>query len=396
MNSNFSKNRAVSSGGAVSVNTVNKEMSKVTAHHCSLIHNTAYMGGAMDFTDSKFSISDSNYSNNIATEGGVVAAVGAIVMTNCHLINNTASYHGGVVKVLNGSLQMSNCLISNNTSNISGGVGWSSGSTIGIANCIFKMNLALGGGVFYTVETTILVRNSLFAKNFAEKCSGVFAVRHHSVINITQSHIFENQAKNAGGVLESTSNTKVHISDTEISQNSGNTIGAIVISGPNSILELSGSQFENNNAQDEIGALLLLNNSLLVAFNSSFKGNKAYRDSSIRIMDSTAYLEKCTFMENFQTSYGGTITITATILKMANTFFINNAGYDIYDYQIRVHGINRLDTYRCLFKHDNFSLKSNTNLFEKVAERKNIIFSYQLYRAIQETPYATSKMFIYL
>ena len=236
-------------------------------------------------------------------------------------------------------------------------------------------------------------------KNFAEQNGGVFGVHLHSVINITESLCFENQAKHIGGVLHARLDTKVLISDTEISQNSAYLFWAIWID-ENSVLELNGSQVVNNNAQDSVGALYITNNSLLVAFNSSFKGNKAYQDSCLTIENSIAYLEKCTFMENFQTFYGGTISMKAAILKVANTFFTHNTGYDIYYDQTQVHSINRLDTYRCLFKHDNFSLKSNANSFEQVAVRKNIInkvnIPYQIYRASQETPYASSKMFTYL
>ena len=105
-------------------------------------------------------------------------------------------------------------------------------------------------------------------------------------------------------------------------------------------------------------------------------------------------------MENNQTSYGGTISIDAAVLKIAHTFFAHNEGYAIYYYQTQVPFINRLDTYRCLFKHDNFSLKSDMNFFEQVAVLENIISNtstpFQVHTALQETPYASSKMFVYL
>ena len=407
VNVNFKRNRALISGGAIHMETSKcakpKEcgLSKLTVHNCSFTHNTAYTGGAMLLLRSKFSISNSNCSNNTATKGGVFELIGNTVMTNCRIINNTAHASGGAIRVVNGSLQMSYCLVSNNTANSNGGVVASSGSEIIVTNCIFKMNSVLGvGGVFCVEGGTTVLRKSLLMKNMAELDGGVFFLSIHSEINITQSRCFANQAKNFGGVLASVSNSKVFISDTEISQNSGNVAGAIWIDG-NSVLELSGSQIVNNSAQDSVGALYISNNSLLVTFNSSFEGNKAYEDSSLQMKNSTAYLEKCTFMESYQTSYGGTIGIQASVLKVANTFFEHNTGYDIYYYQtIRVYFINRLDTYRCMFKHDNFSLKSNMNFFEQIAIRKNIISNistpFQVHTALQETPYASSKMFIYL
>ena len=111
-------------------------------------------------------------------------------------------------------------------------------------------------------------------------------------------------------------------------------------------------------------------------------------------MGSTAYLEKCTFVENVQTSDGGTVSTTASILKVANTFFAHNKGYDItYDDYINI------KTYKCLFQYGNVSLKSNMKFFEQVAVTEKIISNgstqNQIHTTFQETPYASSKMFIY-
>ena len=165
-----------------------------------------------------------------------------------------------------------------------------------------------------------------------------------------------------------------------------------------SVLELSHCQVVNNSAR-HVAALQISNNSLLVGFNSSFKGNSAYQDSTIRNMNSTVYLEQCTFVENIQTFYGGIISMMDSTLKVANTVFINNVGYDIFYYQTQVYFINRLDTYRCLFERDNVSLKSNMSLFKLVAIRENIVNNkgnpYPIQTTTQETPYASSKMLIY-
>ena len=105
-------------------------------------------------------------------------------------------------------------------------------------------------------------------------------------------------------------------------------------------------------------------------------------------------------MEHFQASFGGMISIMAAILKVDNTVFAHNLGYDIFYYPTQVHFLNRLDTYRCLFEHGNLSFKSNMNFFEQAAARENIIGNVttlsKIDRAFQETPYASSKSFTYL
>ena len=85
VNSNFSKNKAVLGGGAVYAERTSSF--KMFVHNCSFTYNTASSGGAMFVMDSNVSISHSNYSNNIATDGGVAQLnSGNIVMANCRII----------------------------------------------------------------------------------------------------------------------------------------------------------------------------------------------------------------------------------------------------------------------------------------------------------------------
>ena len=275
VNSNFIGNKAVSGGGGAVYMKCIDEVRKLVVHNCSFAYNIADSGGVMSVGNSDVSISESNFSNNIATEGGIAEFSANVVITKCRIINNTAHLNGGVVKIVDESLQMLNCLLSHNTANNYGGVLVSTASTIVITNCIFKMNSGRSAGVFYFKGGSTLLRNSSFVNNFAELDVGVFFVAEHSVMNITHSRFFGNQVKRMGGVLLSTLSAKVIIRNTAINQSSGKVAGAILIDR-NSVLELYESEFINNNAQETVGALLISGNSLLVAVNSSFKGNKAY------------------------------------------------------------------------------------------------------------------------
>ena len=218
------------------------------------------------------------------------------------------------------------------------------------------------------------------------------------MININESFCFGNQAKYNSGLLVCQNHTNIRIIDTKISHNSADEFGAMCIDY-NSMLELNGSLVEGNHAEVVVGALIIGNNSLLVAFNSSFKGNKATIDSSIRINNSTVYLEKCTFSEN-RVTLGGTISIDPfpfiTILKISNTVFTKNEGYDIV-YVVKNDHPTKFETYGCSFVHGNISLKSNMKNFEEVAVKEKVIGQFsalnQHLLQLQETPYATSKMF---
>ena len=194
-----------------------------------------------------------------------------------------------------------------------------------------------------------------------------------------------------------TINSKIRISNTIISNNSATDMyGAMAIDG-NSILELYRSQVEGNKAEQAVRTLRVLN-SLLVVINSSFKGNSAFQISSILIFNSTAYLENCTLRENRMTFFTGTITTTeGSKLKISNTFFIENEGYDLQYDAGRTHFINIFETHNCLFVQSNISIKSNVKNFKDVAVKEkfigqNTVYNQTLFK-IRETQYASSKLF---
>ena len=366
-NTRFSYNRAVRRGGAVNVDD-----SKLIAHSCLFTDNDAYTGGAMDIMYSNVSIFDSTFSNNTATDGGIARLEEAyLVMTNNHLSNNTAHGDGGVILAASVTMLMSNCLVINNTANGN-------------------------GAVFFMEGGTTVLRNSSFVTNVARLRGGILFAFRVAVIHIVQSFCFENQAKYSSGVLSTEWQTTILVSDTTISTNSADQCGVFRIEG-NSILELNGSLVENNNAKIGAGALCLANNSLFIAVNSSFNGNTAYRDSIIHLQNSTVYLEKCDFVENQITYFGGTIvTVLGTKLKISDTVFTQNEGYDLFYVVEKNRFMFKFEIYKSLFVRGNISLNSNVTNFEEVAVEEKLIGQWpplnQSLLKPQETPYASSKL----
>ena len=396
------------SGGAVSLYY---GMPTLTAKNCTFINNTAYTGGAMDLTNSDVNISNSNFSHNSASYGGAADLYyGNLVMTNCRISNNTAHANAGVFRAQNLSIFLSNCQVFNNTGNVDGGVVISTHSEIVITNSIFKMNRALGiAGVFYISTGSMILRNSWFAKNFAGGAAGVLYSIGKAIINITQCIFFENKAGHLAGALYVLTHTNVFISNTKINQNTADIYGALIIDS-NSTLELYGSQVEGNKGESMVGAMYVSNSSLVISFNSTFQGNSAYQDSTIRISKSTVYLEECTFIENQMTNmyYGGTVSILElTKLKISNTVFTQNRGYNIFYLGDANHSINKVEMHSCIFVQGNISLKSNVKNFEEIAVKEKVIGQLSLlngnyltsleppyrYLVTRETTYASSKMF---
>ena len=402
VNSKFVHNKSGGAGGVVALgkdrtNSKDKRISNLTVLNCTFTDNFALRGGAIAPFFSVVKIVDSNFLQNIASIGGVVFSMGNLIMKNCYTSNNTALEEGAVIYTANGTLLMTDCQVFNNTSNGIGGVLYSDKSEVVITASIFKTNTARqSGGVMNVAGGTIILKNSSFVKNFAQISAAVLGASREAVINITQSFCFGNKAEFSTGLI-SISDTKIIISDTNISSNSGSNCGAIRIA-TNSILELYKCQIEGNNAERQVGALCIFDNSLFVAVNSSFKGNSANQDSTIHIDTSIVYLEKCNFSEN-RLNYGGTIaTLPGTTLKVSNTVFTNNEGFDI-DYPVRIiYFIEKFETYRCLFMHGNISLNSNVNNFEQVAVKEKVIdlpspYLNQRFFKPGETPYASSKMY---
>ena len=292
---------------------------------------------------------------------------------------------------------MSNCLTFNNIAYGDGGVVTSAESEIVITTSIFKRNKALGsGGVFHVTGGKMLLENSRFVTNVAGVIGGVLIALNLAVVHITQSFCFENQAEFEFGVLSAKNHGKTVISDTKIIQNSAHNYGALGIIDYSSLV-LNGSQVEDNNAEKLAGSVYLSNNSLLVAFNSSFKKNSGFQYSSIGILFSFVYLEECSFIENQVTYLGGTIAILDLgTLKISNTVFAQNEGYDILHFMHDKY-LSKLETYNCLFVSGNISLKSNVKDFGEVPVKEKFIgqwpFLNQSFLEPEETPHASSKLF---
>ena len=105
-------------------------------------------------------------------------------------------------------------------------------------------------------------------------------------------------------------------------------------------------------------------------------------------------LENCAVEDNLEE---GAISMMNANIKMSDTSFSQNKVYDLYHSAGQTYFINRLDTYKCSFKHDNISLKSNVTNFTQAAVKEKAIgnFDNMSYLVIQETQYASCKKLIY-
>ena len=91
-NTIYSHNKAVTSGGALYVE------STTDAHlqNCLFTYNSAYKGGSLSVVNSNIRIITSNFTKNIANNGGVFVIKGNMIAVHCIMNNNTVTADGGV------------------------------------------------------------------------------------------------------------------------------------------------------------------------------------------------------------------------------------------------------------------------------------------------------------
>ena len=214
-------------------------------------------------------ITESEFSDNMATNGGILTAVnGTVNVISSQIYNNLAETFGGAMYIQSGSiLKVSYTEMHNNHALKKGGVAYINASTANINVCQIKNNLAgTSGGVILTdghcsvtingslvrnnsaqqwiggviaalnfgsskevhseVLSSIIICNSIFRKNFANYTGGVLNIDYNSNATIVDSIFINNVAIIGGGAFEFKSKS-VTIKDVKFLQNRAVEGGAI-------------------------------------------------------------------------------------------------------------------------------------------------------------------------
>ena len=370
-NTIFSKNKAMTSGGAIHMEISNG----ASICNCLFYNNFSLKGGAVTAVYSDITnISQSTFTKNSATNGGVLASSGAILMSNCTVNNNTAKGNGG-------SLYLEE------------------GSKINITKSEFNENSASGaGGVIWITKGSVDIKNSLIKGNIAGTNGGVISARNFCVVNIIHTICFENKAKAGdGGVLMGIDATRVFFNDTQLQQNSAYSFGVMVIDD-NSVLELHHSHIDSNTGEIADGVFFISNNSLFITTYSSFTRNSGFGPGGMYLANSTGYLESCNLVENQGWTTGGAISISFVDLKISNTIFVDNIAPKGKDLYYESNENTTLDIYNCSFQHGNIKSISRDNNFKEFAIERNLMSCFLCHnqtiigKTIRETPFASSEM----
>jgi predicted outer membrane repeat protein len=131
-----------------------------------------YNGGAIYCEDSSPTVQDCIITGNMASSGGGIAAFGSnILLENCIIKENTASWtehdRGGGMALYNGNARVRNCLFAGNVATQQGGGLYCARGNYEVVNCTVSGNRVgrwgVGGGVCFgpDADNTSHVRNSI-------------------------------------------------------------------------------------------------------------------------------------------------------------------------------------------------------------------------------------------
>ena len=271
--------------------------------------------------------------------GAIVNWQGTLTISDSNFSDNLAEYDGGAIYNREGILSIVNSVFSANLADSSGGAIYNWQGTLSIVNSVFSANLAdLSGGAIYDAGELSIV-NSAFSHNWTDEDGG--AIINHGDLSISSSTFSTNSADSSGGAIENWGSGS--ISDSTFSHNSADYSpgGAIYNWGE---LSISDSTFSNNSASIKGGAIS--NFGELTLRNSTFSGNLASSDFYVSrggAIDNGRELRirSNTFSGNLADKGGAIYNEDDGKLRMTNSVIAGNGGACYSDGRIR-HNINNL------------------------------------------------------
>ena len=158
------------------------------------------------------SISDSEFSNNTAVQGGGVGTNkrGSLNFINCALTNNKVTQNGGVVKSDGGHTGFKSCHISSNSA-VNGGVVSTSEGSVVFKGSIIDNNSASDTGGVVEAKASLAFSNCTLTSNSASRDAGVISVTYHGNLQIENSEFGYNWCDHDGGAIRAFRNITINL-----------------------------------------------------------------------------------------------------------------------------------------------------------------------------------------
>lgn len=338
----FSTNDAYSGGGLyIGASNSDFTMVNITAHE-----NSAVIGAAatMEGNGAGFSISDSNFYNNMASDdGGALALIKGIttfMMSYTSLTSNNAGIHGGGIYIgtVMTDLSFDHIYIEKNKAEFQGGGMYMHSLVIGLvlSNSFITGNDGsyLGGGIFADqLCSSITITNVSVVGNkapFGDGGSFFFHMRH-SDITINNSTFESNIAfQNGGAGVFNLGNGRVTFTDNYVSSNSAVfNGGGIYFGSQNEQISVNGTTFWGNTATDGCGLAMADLNQDFALSGNIFEKNICGGDGGGIVVGSSntiSVIQDCNFISNVAAGHGGAISvgIDNIFVSVTNCLFDSN------------------------------------------------------------------------
>ncbi len=305
----------ITNDGTIS-NTSSDNNSLITTMRGGAIYN-----GANSVTttvgDNILNVNRSEFTGNIAQNGGAIYNAGTAEIKDARFISNQA------VTPLIGSSQ-------NDGNNGRGGAIANSGGNLDISNSYFNENTASRhSGALYNSEGTVNIDNNVtFESNHAQNGGGAIGNFRGGTVNIEDATFVNNTTTSVAGLGGAIYNTNVEP-------------GSAESSGSNAVLNINNNTtFMNNAAASGGGAIY--NKSVANINNAQFANNGFTEDGSVVTSSGgaiwndgrntasgapgTMEIHNTTFESNYANSTGGAILNQGELTIGSGTYFVDN-GY---------------------------------------------------------------------
>ncbi|RAP50556.1 MAG: hypothetical protein BZ136_01105 [Methanosphaera sp. rholeuAM74] len=320
---------------------------------CSNFHdNQANFGGVIaNNPNSNLFIRGSTFRNNLASVSvGVVYAYGTVVVRDSTFENNNGSSGGGALGFMNATANVTNSTFIQNIAT-SGGSVYTSGSNITIVNSTFINNITnidcgticnsqnsvlnvIGsvfencsanlGSAIYNNKATVKVNNSHFKKNSANK-GGIYS-NSGGIVYVDSSNFTSNSA-DAGAAIFAQNYSRVYVTNSEFTNNVANLYGGAIFTQLFTESTVTNSRFKTNRA--ESGGAISDSGSHMVIAGCEFTGNVAKsEDGGALYIEGNVSVSGSNFTNNTAIKYyGGAIGINDGILSVSTSVFTDNTAY---------------------------------------------------------------------
>ena len=342
----FAFNRGETGGALCSTNSILEVVNSTYSH------NRANHAGVLVSDNSSITITNSTIRNNAAKgNGGVTCSLNDVVVIDSTIFAENFAAFGGAINASESSFTITQSNFNNNSANFEivkelfkfefemdasvlsgqvpfGGTIHISRSTFTIADSAFTVSSAFSGGVIHMNESSMSIKNSILANNSAA-VGGILYSFDQSILDIANC-IFSNNTVKFGGVMIVIAST-AQLSDSVFSHNTGS-----LYSFSSNITMEGNMQFENgmeapNITEDIItrqegGAMTSYQSNIYFMGISTFFNNKAGQGGAILGIESVLMVyNETTIANNTVTNgEGGGIHLFQTSLEVKGECIVFN------------------------------------------------------------------------